>query len=349
MSGRKAQPGTALRKFARLESPGLWRDKPETQRREVIVAFREATLVLSDPKSETPLTHWSLSAVERLNPGALPALYGPDRDSGETLELDDGEMISALETVRKAIESQRPRPGRLRGFVLGAGTVLVLAAAVFWVPDALVRHTASVVPAATRAAIGAAALSDVQRLTGSPCDSPLGGFALTALSDQLFGRHGARILVLREGLEASAHLPGGVILVARRMVEQANGPEVLAGLAIAERLRAEAQDPLLPILRHAGIAATFRLLTTGSLPEGALSGYGEAVLTAPAAAVESAALVARFGAAGLSTQPYAQAIDPAGTATAALIAADPMEGLVPQPLMSDGDWVSLQDICVTPD
>jgi hypothetical protein len=349
MSGRTAQPGTALRKFSRLESPGLWRDRPESQRREVIVAFREATLVLSDPRSETPLSHWSLSAVERLNPGTLPALYGPDRDSGETLELTDTDMIAALETVRVAIESHRPRPGRLRGFLLGAGTVLVLAAAVFWLPDALVRHTASVLPAATRLAIGEAALADVQRLTGSPCASPLGSFALTALSDQLFGVHNARILILREGVETANHLPGGVILVSRRMVEQANGPELLAGLALAERLRAEAHDPLLPLLRHAGVTATFRLLTTGSLPDGALEGYGETILTGRPAPIDDSTLVARFAAAGVSTQPYAKAIDPGGTTTAALLAADPMQGLIPQPLMGDGDWVSLQDICLASD
>jgi len=68
---------TALKKYERLESPGLWRDTPGGQRREVIVAFREATLVLSDPRTDSPLSHWSLPAVERLNTGALPALYGP--------------------------------------------------------------------------------------------------------------------------------------------------------------------------------------------------------------------------------------------------------------------------------
>ena len=63
---------TALKKYQRLESPGLWRDTPEAQRREVVVAFREATLVLSDPRTERALTHWSLPAVERREPRRLP-------------------------------------------------------------------------------------------------------------------------------------------------------------------------------------------------------------------------------------------------------------------------------------
>ena len=77
---------TALKKYQRLESPGLWRDTPEAQRREVVVAFREATLVLSDPRTELALSHWSLPAILRLNAGSLPALYAPGPDGDETLE-----------------------------------------------------------------------------------------------------------------------------------------------------------------------------------------------------------------------------------------------------------------------
>ncbi|MFN4128717.1 MAG: hypothetical protein ACK4GC_02705 [Paracoccaceae bacterium] len=347
MTGRAPRAITALKKYARLESRGLWRDTPTSQRREVIVAFGEATLVLSDPKSETALSHWSLPAIERLNPGELPALFAPGEEAIETLELDDNDMIAALETVRSALAGQRPKPGRLRGVLLGSGTVLVLALGAFWLPDALVKHTASVLPAATRAAIGQAALADVQRLTGSPCTSPLGTFALTALGDRLFGPHRAQILILRDGVTGATHLPGGTILVGRRIVEDEGGPEVLAGIALMERLRAEARDPILAVLKHAGLTATFRLLTSGVLPDSAVAGYGEVVLQKKGIAVPNDVALARFRAAGLASTPYAYAIDPTGESTIALIEADPLAGLVPEPLMPDGDWVSLQDICST--
>ena len=47
---------TALKKYQRLEASGLWRERPGAQARDVIVGLREATLVLSDPRSEAPLT-----------------------------------------------------------------------------------------------------------------------------------------------------------------------------------------------------------------------------------------------------------------------------------------------------
>ncbi len=345
MTVRTPRATTALKKYARLESQGLWRDSDASQRREVIVAFREATLVFSDPKSEAVLGHWSLPAIQRQNPGALPAVYTPGGDAVETLELDDTDMIAALETVRAAIADQRPKPGRLRGFILGSGTVLIVAAAVFWLPDALIRHTASVLPAATRASIGRAALNDVQKLTGSACASPLGTFALTELGDTLFGTHSAEILIVRDGVKTATHLPGGAILIGRDMVEQADGPERLAGLALMERMRAEASDPILPVLHHAGLLATFRLLTTGTLPAGALSDYGTVLLQSPPAAIPDQTVLARFAQAGVSIGPYAYAIDPTGEKTLSLIEADPLRGQIRQPLMPDGDWVSLQGIC----
>ncbi|MFN3721922.1 MAG: hypothetical protein ACK4VZ_02665 [Paracoccaceae bacterium] len=345
MTAKAPRAVTALKKYSRLESNGLWRDSPMAQRREVIVAFREATLVLSDPKSGSALSHWSLPAIERLNPGEIPAVFAPGTEAIETLELDDRDMISALETVRNAVAGQGPKPGRLRGFLLGSGTLLVLGLGAFWVPDTLVRHTASVLPAATRAAIGQAALADVQRLTGSPCASPLGSFALTALADDLFGPHRAQILILREGVAQSAHLPGGIILIGRRMIEDVGGPEVLAGLALMERLRAEERDPILPVLEHAGLTATFRLLTSGVLPDSAMAGYGEVLLHKKGVSVPDAKVLARFKEAGVATSPYAYAMDPTGETTISLIEADPLAGFVPEPLMADGEWVSLQDNC----
>lgn len=309
------------------------------------MAFREATLVLSDPKRDLALSHWSLPAIERLNQGELPALYAPGSDAAETLEIEDDDMIVALETVRGTLKARQPKPGRLRGLLLTGGTALVIGLGVFWLPDALLRHTASVLPAATRQAIGRAALDDVQRLTGSPCASPLGTYALTELGDKLFGQHKAQILIMRDGVETATHLPGGVILVGRRMVEEKNGPEVLAGLAIMERLRAEARDPILPVLRHAGLMSTLRLLTSGALPGGAVAGYGEAILRETPIAIPVDTALGRFGELGITSSPYAYLLDPTGRSTEALIAGDPLKGLVPIPLMPDGDWVSLQQIC----
>ncbi|MBA3911884.1 MAG: hypothetical protein C0524_18895 [Rhodobacter sp.] len=337
---------TALKKYQRLECSGLWRETPQDQRREVEVRFGEATLILSDPKSGTALSHWSLPAIERQNRGEEPPVFAPGPDSGESLELTDPDMVAALDAVRAAVKAAVPRPGRLRGLLLGGLAVAVVVGGVLWLPAALVTHTASVVPAAQRAEIGQRALDDLARVTGAPCDNQLGLQALAGLSERVFGPVDTPILyVMPEGVATPLHLPGDVIVLPRRLLEQANGPEAAAGAVLVERLRARAKDPIIPLLEHAGLRATFQLLTTAELPDEALRGYGEAALRAAPVALDDASLIAAFEAAQVPATPYALAMDPDGLSLGGLAAGDPYKGLAPSPLIPDESWVALQGLC----
>ena len=340
---------TALKKYQRLECQGLWRETPEAQRRDVIVSFREASLIISDGRSETALSHWSLPAVARLNPGALPALYGPGADVGETLEIDDRDMIGALETVHDAVEAQRPHPGRMRHWLLGGAMLAGLAITVFWLPGALITHTARVVPWPKRQEIGRAVLADLQHVSGTPCSSATARRPLARLTSRLFaGPTPPVIVVLRDMPVPVAHLPGGILLLNRHLIEDRDSPEAAAGYLLAERARADASDPLVPLLKWAGLRATFGLLTTGRLPSGAIAGYGEALLSTGEPAVPDDLLIRSFAAVGVPLTPYAQAVDPQGKVTQGLIEADPVlqpQAPAPRPVLADDDWVALQGIC----
>jgi len=337
---------TALKKYQRLECFGLWRQTPHDQRREVHVRFGEATLILVDPKSGTVLSHWSLPAIERLNRGEEPPIFAPGTDAGESLELTDPDMVAALETVHAAVKAAVARPGRLRGHILAVTALAVVAGGVGWLPGALVNHTASVVPYSQRADIGQRALDDLARVTGSPCKNQLGLRALAGLADRVFGPLDTPILyVMPEGVDAPLHLPGDVIVLPRRLIEAADGPEAAAGAALVERLRARAEDPIIPLLDHAGLRATFQLLTTAELPDTALVGYGEAVLRATPADLTDALLVEAFKTAQIPATPYALAMDPEGKLFPGLLADDPYKGLAPSPLIPDEGWVALQGIC----
>ena len=337
---------TALTRYQRLECLGIWRETPQAQRRDVVVSFGNASLILSDSRSDIALTHWSLPAVERLNPGSNPALYSPAADRLETLEIEDASMIDALATVHRAIESQRFRPGRLRFSAIISVTVLAFVLGVFWMPGALVRHAAQVVPASKRAEIGRIVLADMNALTGAPCTEPAGLIALTKLRDRVLGPGNGELVALMQGFDTTRHLPGGVILIARPLIEDNDSADIAAGYILAEQLRDDQTDPMIDLLNYAGLRATFRLLTTGDLPANALIGYGAAVLNATAPPPDAAALLERFAGKQIPAKPYALAVDPTGLSTKALIDGDP-SGVEPpeNPVMPDGDWVSLQGIC----
>ncbi len=336
---------TALRKYQRLECPGLWRPSPEAQRREVIVGLREATLVLSDPKTEMALSQWSLPAVLRENPGQLPALFRPGPDDGEELEIDDAEMISSLDMVHVVLERRRPHPGRLRGLILGGLAVSIVALSTVWLPGKLIAYTASMLPLPTREALGALALKDLERLTGTPCAQGTGPASAAKLAARVAPESPPRILILRDGLKTATNLPGNVIVLPSSILNETDGADVIAGYVLAEMIRAKARDPITDFLNHAGLIATTRLLATGVLPTDAAAGYGEILLAHSQQPLDATLLLEMFKAADLSSSPYALSLDPTGATTLPLIERDPFLSGSPRPVLADGDWLGLQAIC----
>ena len=334
---------TALSQYARLETTGLWRTGPGDSGREVVVSFGKATLVLSD-YAGLPLTHWSLPAVVRLNPGASPALYAPDSDGSETLEIEDELMVSAIETVRAAVaKGQAAAPRQLRWALGWIVLALAVTAAVLWLPGALRREALSVVPATKRTEIGATILGHLQRQLGPACRDPLGAEALARLHDRTLGEEGQAV-VLPLGPSAPLALPGGITVLSREMVERAAEPAVVAGQLLATRATA-GDDPLARLLDEAGLWATLRLLTTGNLDPEVLVAHAQALLASPAPAFDADRLGPAFARAEVPLKPYALDRDPSGASVADLLAADAFADQEPPVLLTDSEWVALQGIC----
>ena len=336
---------TALKKYARLEAQGVWRLDENARRMDVNISLGDATLTITDLRTNSALAHWSLAAIERQAKGTT-TMYNPDGDPSETLELgpEAGEMIEAIETLRKAIARARPRPGRLRWLGAAVSTLIVASIGVFWLPGALHSHALQVVPPVKRVEIGDALLARIARVGGAPCKAPGTETALRALA----ARTGvARLAILPSGVNETLLLPGGTLLLNRALVEDHEDPHVAAGYILAELARGDETDALSNLLSHAGLRGTSSLLTTGMLPEAILDAYAEETIAATREKVDQSALLERFEAARISTKPYAYAVDISGETTLGLIEADPMAAQSADPIMRDGDWLQLQAICAT--
>lgn len=335
---------TALPQYERLEALGLWRETTEAQRREVIVSFGDATLVIFDGRAERPLAHWSLAALVRHNPGKRPAVFAPSEEPGEDLEIEDEAMIAAIEKVQAALEAAQPHPGRLRGWLTGAAVVGVLVLAVVWLPSALVEQAARIAPAATRAEIGRAILADMTRQTGSPCHSTGGDEALVALTDRLPGT--AQIVIVPRGRDGGIVLPGNLVVLGREAVTGPETPEVIAGMVIATELTERGRNPMRPFLDWAGLGTSLRLLAGAQLPDDVVKGYGKVLLQETPPRPDDASLLKAFEAAGVSSTPYAYARDPTGESVLPLIEGDPFLGhSAPRPVLDEARWIALRDIC----
>lgn len=336
---------TALNEYDRLESSGLWRPTPDAQRREVTVSFGNATLVITD-SAERPLAHWSLPAIERLTPKNRPAIFAPDPDGSEMLELDDDLMINAIEKVRSTLARSRPQPGRLRYLLTFGVLAVVVAGAVFWLPDALRSQTVTALPDAKRDQIGAVILGQMQRLTGPRCKDTQGEAALARLHQRLFGPDtDGQIVVLPELRQIATALPGGIIAVNRRVIENADDPAVPAGYIVAATATRDTDNPMANVLRSAGLRATLTLLTTGNMPLETLSGHARILTDAEPDFPDTPTLLTAFEAAQIPTSPFAYARDDTGKRTSELITADSYAERDEPEILSDADWIRLQGIC----
>lgn len=343
---RRAQKVTALTQFQRLEAPGVWRSAPGERLRDVIVSFGDATLILRDPRSEEPLSHWSLPAVTRLNPGQKPAIFAPGAaDQDEVVEIDEPLMVDAIERIHTAIAASRARPGRLRGALMWSVAGLAALSVAVWLPGAVMAHAARIAPPAQRLAIGMSMLADMQRTTGAPCDRASGAAILDRLSSRLLGE-GKRIVVLPATTRGARALPGGLVVIGDDMIAGEPGPDVAAGHVLAADLSARAHDPLEDVIHDIGFRGAVQMLVSGDLPGDALAGQGAARLLAPAPRPDDEALLQRMEEVGVSSQRYARSIDPSGETVLTLIEADPYRSTTPaKPLLSEGEWVQLQQIC----
>ncbi len=338
---------TALAEFEKIEAVGIWRADAEAQRRDVIVTLGDASLTIFDTKDRV-LAHWSIPAIARENPGQMPAIYHPDGDPDETLELGDESdvMVEAIEKLRKAVARRRPHPGRLRVTSAAVITAGIVALGVFWLPNAVRTQTLTALPDIKQRQIGAQIVQAAERFTSAACSAPSPELSLRKISRRVFPRSTPSVFVVPDGLTDVVALPGNTYLVGRALVEDFETPEVLAGFLLAASAASGGQDTLIKaVLKEAGLLENLKLLTTGDLPQAVADRFAESTLSATRTPVIDAALLRRFEAVEVSSRPYALAIDVTGEATLSLIEADPMAAQNPPAILTDGEWVALQGIC----
>lgn len=336
---------TALTQYDRIEASALWREHGADQRREVIVSLGDTSLVITDLQ-ERPLSHWSLSAVQRVNPGQVPAVFSPDGDTDETIELDASEtaMIQAIETLCAVIDRRRPKPGRLRTVSFVGSFLVVIMGLLLWMPVAVRDYTLRVLPSVTRTEIGRQIAQQLVPYTGPECFSPLATPAVRTLQTRYLG-DGAVLRIVPQGVVTVLALPGQIFLAQRGLVEDYEDPDVLAGYLLAEKTRVKDMDLMHDVLSELGLGATFQLLTTGTLDAKDLADYAQGLLSRPIGTADTERLIAAFQNNNLRMMPYALAVDITGETTFPFLEADTLRDDITRPSLGDSAWVSLQGIC----
>jgi hypothetical protein len=208
----------------------------------------------------------------------------------------------------------------------------------------MVDYASRISPPAQRTAIGKDLFQQIRRVSGHTCAHPQASAALAKLAKRV-ELDPQKLAVVRTGVETSTNLPGGYIVLNRHLVEDFEDPNVVVGYVLAEMERATQSDPLHSLLSDLGVRGTARFLTSGEISTPALTRYAEKLLARPTERVQEAPLLQRFEQANIPSSPYAYAVDISGETTISLIEADPLAQQESAPVLSDGEWVALQEIC----
>lgn len=325
------ETGTAIDGLARLEAPARWRPMPAAETVPVHVAMGEAELVILGA-GEAVLGHWSLPGVHRLPdaPGGA-ARYAPDDAGDEVLEVEEAELVAALDRVRAAVRRPARRSRRLWRAVLWVGVFALIAAGVAFGPGFLRERADGLLPQAQRVALGEMLAREIAVVAGPPCDAARGAEALDALAARLAVGGPLRLAVLPDLPVPAVALPGDAVLLARAAVLARDDPAVLAGHVVAARA---GRAPLAAALDDMGTVAVARLLVSGRVSAEALTPHVAALVDAgPRPPLP--ALKAAFTAANVDPGPWAAATGAPGP------------DAVPSrpPPLDDTDWQSLRGIC----
>ncbi|MFK5998819.1 MAG: hypothetical protein QM492_12025 [Rhodobacterales bacterium] len=329
---------TALEKFERLESLGLWKETETSQKKEVIVSFGNASLVLSD-NLDTPLTHWALDAVQIIDADDERVIYAPDKAGFETLEISDPTMNHAIKKLRKALHKPKLKRGRIRLLSIGLTVVLFSLLATLWLPGALADYAVGVISDTKAREIGEKLMPYITQYSGQPCRSGVTDPIIRKLENRLVGNSGDTVFIADLGARYSIHLPGRIILLNRSLVERFPEPEVLAGFVLMESTLQDKTPALRNLFLQAGSIKTLSFLITENIGAKILARFAEQQMTKPLILPDAQTLLKRFQVADISSTPFARVLN-----NSTLEKDDPVKGVY-QPILTDPEWLKLQAIC----
>ena len=333
-----------LTDFQLLECAGRWHKSATDAGLDVVVKIDKSLLTLVG-KDDRVIVVWTLDAIQRTNPGSEPgepAFYSPDDEGMETVEISDPSMISVIDDIiSKYVEPEIGSGLSVRGFMLFLALVAVVATLLFAFSGSIAQQMAGLVSAKERQDIGERILAHFLDANGRACGSAHGARSLNLLDDRLFGSGKHELMVVPTELVRSLMLPGSKIILGSSLLEVHDGPEVIAGYALAESVAAEHLDPFERFLRSAGLRVAVYLALGKGADDDVIKEFAASVPVSGPTIFDEAELLAKFEGAGFTSAPFARASGRNGP----LEAGDPFPNIY-EPLLSDGDWLRLRDICL---
>ena len=234
---------TAIKKYARLEATGLWRDSENFDFIEVLISFGKTSIILSDYKDK-PLTHWSLTAIKLVSRDQNEATFSTDSDDGECLLIKDADMIeSLLLFINK--DEQKSNTTKIKFYICFFFLIVSSIALIVYFPSKIKVLTASVISNEIEQQLIEPFVDKHVSSSGGSCSS----LEIETIKQRILtliekDKQTLSVIIIRDQKMNALHLPNGVILISSAFLNNATNEFKLVALLEQELPSAINRKPL---------------------------------------------------------------------------------------------------------
>ena len=247
---------TALKKYTRLESTGLWFESPTSEPMEVLVSLGKSTVVLYDYE-DTPLTHWSLATIKLISKTDLITVFSTTQDGLEKLEIDDKHMTEALlnfinNPAKTVSNNKLLRRLLILSFLFSILSLFLIAS------PRLTNLVETIISDHHQIQLVEPYLDKYLERNGPVCAS----LSATTVLENILLKLGDKdkklnIKIIKKQNINAIHLPGGTLLISNQFFQRSDTASPFLNILKAELLNAENRTPLKNLI---GQQSTYNLI-----------------------------------------------------------------------------------------
>ncbi len=247
---------TALKKYARLESSGLWKESQKASFIEVLITFGKTSLILSDYK-DNPLTHWSLTAIKLASRNQDEAIFSTGFEDGESLLIRDKHMIDAL-LLFIYKEDKKYKYNTIFSYLVFFGLFTFLAALILYFPSRTQELAVSIISKQHERQLIEPYLKTHIKTAGGICGSAETDRIMRNILNLVEGEQNfLSVSIIRDQKMNALHLPSGLILISDEFIKSDTSQGKLISLLNSELPEAIKRKPLKTFINQ---QTTFKLI-----------------------------------------------------------------------------------------
>ena len=202
------------------------------------------------------------------------AVYTPDTEGFETLEINDAEMVEAIAQVSRAAATVKRRTPWLRWVFLVFITAII--AAIFYVTPSILRSQAVRMtgPESARK-LGT---DMITTLSVDICREPRADAAREVFQSRIFP-DGRTLLVIVRNQPQARVFPGGIVVIDGKTLQTMQTPKELAALTTA--LTAQSETTFAQLFEDSSPRELFDYITSGKLSNERLAKAAQRIIDGP--------------------------------------------------------------------